>query len=239
MSMRDIRRSRRWVRLQSWRERSVGVAHVRVRLVIGAVLLALLVTSMGPLPQQAHALGGSEAGVAVVGSPDGKGYAIINATGKQFNFGTSGFTGVVAGTPNAPIVDATNIPGTHDKWFAAADGGVFTLGNQQFYGSMGGQHLNAPITAIVSSRTGYGYLLVSRDGGTFAFGDFPSPGSLAGTPLNSPIVDAEWPRTAVSGSSEPTAAYSPRVERRSTGQQAARASTLRWWRSFRRKPDTS
>jgi len=33
---------------------------------------------------------------------------------------------------------------------AAADGGVFTYAGAQFYGSMGGQHLNAPVVGIAA-----------------------------------------------------------------------------------------
>lgn len=55
---------------------------------------------------------------------------------------------------------------------------------------MGGKPLSRPVTAIVDSPTGKGYLLVAQDGGTFAFGDFPFPGSLAGKQLNAPVVDA-------------------------------------------------
>ena len=33
-------------------------------------------------------------------------------------------------------------------WLVAADGGIFTFGDAGFYGSMGGQHLNAPVVDI-------------------------------------------------------------------------------------------
>jgi hypothetical protein len=55
---------------------------------------------------------------------------------------------------------------------------------------MGARPLNQQITAIVSSLSGAGYLLVSRDGGTFAYGDYPFPGSLTGIRLAAPVVDA-------------------------------------------------
>lgn len=67
---------------------------------------------------------------------------------------------------------------------------MFTLGDAGFYGSMGGQALNAPAVAIISSTSGRGYLIVGRDGGTFTFGDKAFPGSLSGTRLNAPIVAA-------------------------------------------------
>ena len=73
-------------------------------------------------------------------------------------------------------------------WLAAADGGVFSYGNAAFHGSMGGQHLNAPVVAIASTLDGGGDWLVASDGGVFAFGDAGYYGSMGGRPLNQPIV---------------------------------------------------
>ena len=73
-------------------------------------------------------------------------------------------------------------------WLAASDGGVFTFGNAQFYGSMGGQHLNAPMVGIVPTSTGKGYWLVAKDGGIFPFGDAQFYGSTGGQVLNAPVV---------------------------------------------------
>jgi hypothetical protein len=39
-------------------------------------------------------------------------------------------------------------------WMVASDGGVFTFGNARFYGSTGGQALNAPIVGIAGLPTG-------------------------------------------------------------------------------------
>jgi hypothetical protein len=73
-------------------------------------------------------------------------------------------------------------------WEAASDGGVFSFGNAQFYGSMGGQPLNRPIVGTVATPDGKGYWLFASDGGVFAFGDAPYLGSTSGLPLNVPIV---------------------------------------------------
>lgn len=53
----------------------------------------------------------------------------------------------------------------------AADGGVDAYGDAVFYGSMGGQHLNAPIVGAALTRSGRGYWLIGADGGVFSFGD--------------------------------------------------------------------
>ena len=69
----------------------------------------------------------------------------------------------------------------------AADGGVFSFG-EAFLGSMGGQHLNAPIVGMAATPDGGGYWLVASDGGIFSYGDAAFYGSTGGLHLNKPIV---------------------------------------------------
>ncbi len=69
----------------------------------------------------------------------------------------------------------------------ASDGGLFSFGST-FYGSMGGQALNAPIVGMAMTPDGGGYWEVASDGGLFAFGDAGFFGSMGGQPLNKPIV---------------------------------------------------
>ncbi len=71
---------------------------------------------------------------------------------------------------------------------AARDGGVFTYGTAPFKGSMGGQHLNAPVVGVATSPSAQGYWLVASDGGVFTFGDASFEGSMGGKHLNAPIV---------------------------------------------------
>jgi predicted Rdx family selenoprotein len=68
----------------------------------------------------------------------------------------------------------------------AADGGLFAYGTP-FFGSMGGQPLNAPIVGMAVVPDSGGYYEVATDGGIFAFGE-PFYGSMGGKPLNKPIV---------------------------------------------------
>jgi hypothetical protein len=70
----------------------------------------------------------------------------------------------------------------------ALDGGVFNYGTTQFRGSMGGQHLNAPVVGVAEMPDGGGYWLASSDGGVFAFGSARFYGSMGGQRLNRPIV---------------------------------------------------
>jgi hypothetical protein len=54
--------------------------------------------------------------------------------------------------------------------FVASDGGIFAYGNSEFYGSMGGSSLNAPVVGMASDNSTGGYWLVGADGGIFTFG---------------------------------------------------------------------
>jgi hypothetical protein len=90
---------------------------------------------------------------------------------------------------------------TGGYWLAASDGGVFTYGNAQFYGSLGDKPLASPIVGIVPTSTGHGYWLVAQDGGVFPFGDAVLYGSRAGKHLNGPVVGiaSAYAATAIPG----------------------------------------
>ncbi len=90
------------------------------------------------------------------------------------------------GLPGPPTSAPTSSgPG---YWLVASDGGVFSFGRAPFLGSMGGQHLNQPIVASVSTPDHDGYWLVASDGGVFTFGDANFYGSTGNIHLNRPIV---------------------------------------------------
>jgi hypothetical protein len=73
-------------------------------------------------------------------------------------------------------------------WEVAGDGGMFSFGNAQFYGSMGGKPLNEPIVGMAPTPGDGGYWEVATDGGMFSFGNAKFYGSMGGKPLNEPIV---------------------------------------------------
>jgi len=95
----------------------------------------------------------------------------------------------LVGTPIAVTTGAASTAGGQGYWEAGADGGIFAFGDAQFYGSMGGKTLNAPVVNMAATPDGQGYWEVASDGGIFAFGDASFYGSMGGQPLNSPIVD--------------------------------------------------
>jgi hypothetical protein len=107
-------------------------------------------------------------------------------------------------TLTARLASATRVAQVTDGggyWLVASDGGVFTFGTAQFYGSMAGKHLNSPITGIVATPDDHGYWLVAQDGGVFSFGDAVYGGSMGGTKLNAPVVGGA--SASVGGSSTP------------------------------------
>jgi SpoIID/LytB domain protein len=83
--------------------------------------------------------------------------------------------------------------GVGGYWINAADGGVFSFGNAQFYGSTGGMTLNKPVVGMAATHDAAGYWEVASDGGIFSFGDAAFFGSVPqvlapGQQLNQSIV---------------------------------------------------
>jgi hypothetical protein len=69
-------------------------------------------------------------------------------------------------------------PGGGGYWLVASDGGIFSYGDANFFGSAGAIPLNKPIVGMAATTTGSGYILVASDGGIFSYGDanfFGSP----------------------------------------------------------------
>jgi hypothetical protein len=83
-------------------------------------------------------------------------------------------------------------PSGKGYYIVASDGGVFSFGEAPFFGSLGGQTLNKPITGMAVRPQGDGYILCGADGGVFAFGAAQFLGSLGNIRLNAPIVDIEF-----------------------------------------------
>ena len=111
-----------------------------------------------------------------------------------FNGTLAGLLALGGAAPAKPALPPTSkiqivlVPGGNGYWLVQPDGGVFAYGGASFFGSMGGQTLNAPVVGLAATPDGKGYFLVGADGGIFAFGSAVYQGSLAGQALNAPIV---------------------------------------------------
>lgn len=85
----------------------------------------------------------------------------------------------VAALPVAADVISTSTGNGY--WQVASDGGVFSYGDAQFYGSLPGLGIRTTsIMGMARTPSNAGYWLVGTDGGVFAFGDAVFAGSLPG-----------------------------------------------------------
>ena len=80
-----------------------------------------------------------------------------------------------------PGTDATP---SHGYWLVGSDGGIFSFGSAQFYGSTGSIKLQRPVVGIVPTKDDGGYWLDASDGGVFAYGDTQFYGSIPGLGLH-------------------------------------------------------
>jgi len=87
------------------------------------------------------------------------------------------------GTNPSPPPPPPPPPPSHGYWLVGSDGGIFTFGSAQFYGSTGNIRLNRPVVGITPTADLGGYWLVATDGGIFSFGDTQFYGSVPGLGL--------------------------------------------------------
>ncbi|WP_425433610.1 GDSL-type esterase/lipase family protein [Kineococcus rhizosphaerae] len=103
----------------------------------------------------------------------------VTVTDGQGGSASAGRSLTVAMLPTAADVIAT--PSGKGYWQVASDGGVFTYGDAQFYGSVPGIPLHLTnIMGMARTPSGKGYWVVGSDGGVFSFGDAGFYGSLPG-----------------------------------------------------------
>ncbi len=87
-----------------------------------------------------------------------------------------------------PVVGMARTPDGSGYWEVASDGGIFSFGDAQFFGSMGGKALAQPVTGMAATPDGSGYWEVASDGGIFSFGDAQFFGSMGGKALAQPVT---------------------------------------------------
>jgi Peptidase A4 family len=76
------------------------------------------------------------------------------------------------------------VPSQRGYWLVGSDGGIFSFGSAQFYGSTGSLHLQRPVVGIVPTANHGGYWLDASDGGVFSYGDTQYYGSIPGIGLH-------------------------------------------------------
>ena len=89
--------------------------------------------------------------------------------------------------PPPPTTTPPTTPApTYGYWLVGSDGGIFTFGSAQFYGSTGSIRLQRPVVGISPTANKGGYWLVASDGGIFAFGDAGTSAPYPGTGCRPP-----------------------------------------------------
>jgi len=128
----------------------------------------------------------------IVPTTPGQGYYLHTDEGAMTGFGNDNYLAYLGdlslSTLNKPIVGMAITPDGGGYWMVASDGGIFTFGDAQFYGSTGAIRLNKPIVGMAVTPSGHGYWMVASDGGIFSFGDAQFYGSTGAIHLNKPIV---------------------------------------------------
>jgi hypothetical protein len=103
------------------------------------------------------------------------------------------------GTSQQTSADQFTYNVSYGYWLVGSDGGIFSFGSAQFYGSTGNLRLQRPVVGITPTPNRGGYWLDASDGGVFSFGDTQFYGSIPGlglrpagsglpNSLNAPIV---------------------------------------------------
>ena len=115
-------------------------------------------------------------------APEGTDTVAGHYSGDSTYSGSSSSTSLTVNAPPPPPPPPP--PPSHGYWLVGSDGGIFSFGSAQFYGSMGGIALQRPVVGIVPTRDRGGYWLDASDGGVFSFGDTQFHGSIPGLGLN-------------------------------------------------------
>ena len=108
---------------------------------------------------------------------------VVSGVHNPSNSGTYTLTGSTSADPT-PVTSNPYQIAPEGYWLVGSDGGIFTFGGAQFYGSTGNLHLNRPVVGITPTADRGGYWLDASDGGVFSFGDTQFFGSIPGLGVN-------------------------------------------------------
>ena len=125
--------------------------------------------------------------VAMAATPGGRGYWLVAADGGMFAFGDATFYGSTGGRriPN-PVVGMARTGSGQGYWLLGRGGEVYPFGTARHHGAPTG----FTAAALVPSKGGRGYLVVTSNGGVLGYGDAAYYGSTGWAPLRSPITAA-------------------------------------------------
>jgi len=131
----------------------------------------------------------SDGSISAFAPPGGVGTAHVVVTtpgGSSPLVAADEFTYVTPPVPPPPAPPPAPSPASssHGYWLVGSDGGIFTFGSAQFYGSTGSLRLQRPVVGITPTGDRGGYWLVASDGGIFSFGDSGFFGSIPGLGLH-------------------------------------------------------
>ncbi len=130
--------------------------------------------------------------------PSNNGFWLVSMFGNIYAYQGAPYEG---GSPNvANIVGMASSSTGNGYWLVGSDGGVYAYGDANFYGSMGGQTLNAKVVGMAATSNGQGYWLAAADGGVFAFGNAQFEGRVSYTPPPPPPPSATPPTPSPTGS---------------------------------------
>lgn len=139
-------------------------------------------------PYYGNALGSIPPGqsvVAIAATPDGGGYWLVTNAGNVYaprynGAGDSQYEGGISGSLNCAIVGMSAGPNDSSYWLDGCDGGVFSYGGAQAYGSLAPTAKYYNIEAMTSTPDGNGFYLMAFDGSIFTYGDAQYQGDLYG-----------------------------------------------------------
>ena len=118
-------------------------------------------------------------------APVGTDTVVGNYSGDSTFSQSAGSSLLSVSAPTPPPPPPPTPPATsHGYWLVGSDGGIFTFGSSQFYGSTGNLQLQRPVVGISPTSDRNGYWLVASDGGVFAYGDAGFVGSIPGVGLH-------------------------------------------------------
>ncbi len=128
---------------------------------------------------------------AIVTTPSGGGYYVLDEIGRVQRTGDAGLSGgllpgMLLRGERATTMSVT--PSNHGFWIFTSRGRVFPFGDAVSFGDLSHKVLNGPVIASIATPTGGGYYMIGSDGGVFTFGDAKFRGSMGGHHLNAPVV---------------------------------------------------